>query len=123
MQRAGEGGTFLSAAQHGVFAIDPKAATQLMRSIEQIQESLDKRRRRFEYLKRQKIMLGDLAEARAIAKLDAQVASGDHQAADFVLERFAQALNHVHQAVESCVRRYEHDDEQAAQAFQRISEQ
>ncbi|MBV9142943.1 MAG: hypothetical protein JO115_18860 [Pseudonocardiales bacterium] len=122
MQRAGEGDTFLATAQHGMFAIDPEAAAQLMRSIEQIQESLQQRLLQIQNLKRQKIMLGNLPEARAIAKLDAQVASGDHQSADIVLWRFAEALDHVYQAIGSCVQRYEHDDEQAAQDFQRISE-
>lgn len=121
MQRAGEGGTFLSAAQHGMFAIDPEAATQLMNSLIEIRGSLIERRMQILYLKKQ-VMLGDLLEAQAIAKLDAQVASGDQQSLGFALQRFVDVLDHVHQAVESCVRRYEHDDEQAAQAFQRISE-
>lgn len=121
MQRAGEGGTFLAAAQHGMFAIDPEAATQLMNSLIEIRGSLIERRMKILYLKKQ-VMLGDLLEAQAIAKLDAQVASGDQQSLEFALQRFVDVLDHVHQAVESCVRRYEHDDEQAAQAFQRISE-
>ena len=121
MQLAGDDGTFLAAAQQGMFAIDPVAADQMMMSIEQIQENLDERLMRIHDLKTQ-AMLGDLHEARAIAKIDTSVAAGDPQSADFVLRRFAEVLNDLHQAVEICTRNYEQVDAQAAQDFRRISD-
>lgn len=121
MQLAGEGGTFLTAAQQGMFAIDTVAAGQMMTSIEQIREVLTERLMRVDYLKTQ-AMLGDLDEARAVAGLDTQVASGDHQSLDFVLRRFREVLNHLHQAVEIGTRNYEQVDAQAAQGFRRIGE-
>ncbi|MGH3793028.1 MAG: hypothetical protein ACRDQ9_19960 [Pseudonocardiaceae bacterium] len=121
MQLAGEGGTFLTAAQQGMFAIDTVAAGQMMTSIKQIQESLDKRLRRIDHLKTQ-AMLGDLQEAKAIAELDVRVASQDHQSLDFVLRRFDEALDHLQQAVEIGTRNYEQVDAQAAQGFRRIGE-
>lgn len=122
MQPAGGGGSFLAAAQQGMFAIDTVAADQMMTSIEQIQESLNERLRRIYYLKRQEAMLGDLPEAQAIAKIDALVASGDPQSLEFVLQRFAEVLDDLHQAVQLGTRNYEQLDAQAAQGFQRIGE-
>jgi hypothetical protein len=121
MQLAGGGGTFLGAAQQGMFAIDTEAATHMMTSIEQIQESLDERRRRIRYLAEQ-VMLGDLKEAQAIAELDTQVASGGSHSLNDVLRRFSEELDHLHQAVEACIRNYQQDDAQAAQHFRQISE-
>lgn len=122
MQLAGKDGTFLAAAQQGMFAIDPVAADQMMTSIKQIRGSLTKRLSRIYDLKTQ-AMLGDLQEARAIAGLDTLVATGDRQSLDFVLRRFDEMLDHLHQAVEICTRNYEQVDAQAAQGFRRISEQ
>ncbi len=122
MQLAGGGGTFLAAAQQGMFAIDTVAAGQMMTSIEQIQESLNERLRRIYHLSRQEITLGNLLEAQIIAKLDVRVASGDQQSLDFVLQRFSEVLDDLHQAVEFCMRRYEQDDAQAAQRLGGISE-
>ncbi|MGH3753957.1 MAG: hypothetical protein ACRDRP_14915 [Pseudonocardiaceae bacterium] len=122
MQLAGGGGSFLAAAQQGMFAIDTVAASQMLTSIEQIQESLNKQLRQIHYGKRQGVMLGNLPEAQAIATIDALVVSGDQQSLDFALQRFAEVLDDLHQAVETCMRNYEQDDAQAAQGFRRISE-
>ncbi len=122
MQLAGGGGTFLAAAQQGMFAIDTVAADQMMTSIKQIQESLTERLMRIHHLKRQEILLGDLREAQAIAKIDALVAAGDPQSLEFALQRFAEVLDDLHQAVETCMRNYEQDDAEAAQGFRQISE-
>lgn len=121
MQPAGGGGSVLAAARQGMFAIDTVAADQMMRSIEQIRESLEERLRRIHDLKTQ-AMLGDLPEAQAIAKTDALVASGDPQSLDFVLRRFVEVLDDLHQAVQFGTRNYEQLDAQAAQDFQRIGE-
>ncbi|MGH3684264.1 MAG: hypothetical protein ACRDQY_05005 [Pseudonocardiaceae bacterium] len=121
MQLAGEDGTFLSAAQQGMFAIDTVVAGQMKTSIEQIQEVLEQRLKRIGQLKTQ-AMLGDLQEARAIAGLDVRVASHDHQSLDFVLRRFDEALGHLHQAADTCTRNYEQVDAQAAQGFRQLSE-
>jgi aminoglycoside phosphotransferase len=121
MQLAGGGGSFLAAAQQGMFAIDTVAANQMMASIEQIQESLEERLRRIHDLKTE-AMLGDLHEAQAIAKIDTLVAAGDPQSLDFVLRRFTEILNDLHQAVETCTRNYEQVDTQASQGFRRISD-
>jgi hypothetical protein len=121
MQLADGGGSFLAAAQQGMFAIDTVAANQMMASIEQIQESLEERLRRIYDLKTE-AMLGDLHEAQAIAKIDTLVAAGDPQSLDFVLRRFTEILNDLHQAVETCTRNYEQVDTQASQGFRRISD-
>jgi hypothetical protein len=122
MQLAGGGGTFLGAAQQGMFAIETEAATQMLTSIEQIQENLNQRLRLIHDLKWDEVMLGDMREAQTIAKLDAVVGSGDRQSLDFVLQRLAEVLDDLHHAVEICIRNYQQDDAQAAQGFRRISE-
>jgi hypothetical protein len=122
MQLAGEDGTFLAAAQQGMFAIDTVAADKMKMSIEQIQESLDELLIQTQHTERQRVMLGDLREAQAIATLDTSVASGDQQSLDFVLWHFAGVLDDLHQAIEIGTRNYEQVDAQAAQGFRRISE-
>lgn len=121
MQPAGEGGTFLTAAQQGMFAIDTAAATQLMTSIQQMQEQLEKRLKQIHLLK-VKAKLGQLPEAQAIAELDAQVAAGDQYSLEFVLQRFTETLSTAKQALEIGTRNYEQVDAQAAQSFRRIDE-
>jgi hypothetical protein len=120
MHTAGDG-TFLAAAQQGMFAVDTTAAEEITASIKQIRESLDERLRLIDYLKTQ-AMLGDLPEAQAIAMLDTLVAAGDQQSLHFALQRFAVVLDDLHQAVETCMRDYEQNDAQAARVFRRISE-
>ncbi|MGH3718059.1 MAG: hypothetical protein ACRDRI_04305 [Pseudonocardiaceae bacterium] len=122
MQPAGDGVSFLEAAQQGMFAIDTEAADQITASIAQIQETLTKQLRRIQDLKRQDAMLGDLHEAQAIATLDTLVATGAPQSLDFVLQRFSEELHNLNQAVQICMRTYEQDDAQAAQSFRRIGE-
>lgn len=122
MQTAGGNGTFLAAAQQGMFAIDTTAAGEITASIRQIQESLARRLMLIYDLKRQEILLGDLPEAQAIAALDTLVAAGDQQSLDFALQRFTVVLDDLHQAVETCMRDYEQDDAQAARVFERTSE-
>lgn len=121
MHTAGDG-TFLAAAQQGMFAIDTVAAEEITASIRQIRGSLTERLMLIQSLKRQEAMLGALPEAKAIATLDALVAAGDQQSLDFALQRFAVVLDDLHQAVESCMRDYEQDDAQAARVFERTSE-
>ncbi|MGH3770907.1 MAG: hypothetical protein ACRDRW_05860 [Pseudonocardiaceae bacterium] len=117
MQPAGEGVSFLEAAQQGMFAIDTEAAGQIMKSIEQIKEALAERLMLIHNIKHEKIPLGDLNEAQAIATLDALVASGDQQSLDFVLWRFGVDLDNLCQVVEICMRTYEQVDAQAGQSF------
>lgn len=122
MQPAGGGGSFLTSARQGMFAIDTVSADQMITSIGQIRESLVERLRRIEYVKRQEPMLGVLPEAQAIAKIDALVVSGDPQSLEFVLQHFLEVLDDLHQAVQLGTQNYEQLDEQAAQRFQRIGE-
>jgi|SRR5437868_959908 hypothetical protein len=121
MQLASGSGTFLGAAQQGMFAIDLDAASRMLTSIKQIRTSLDEQRMRIRDLEEQ-VMLGDLMEAQAIAELDTQVASGGSHSLNDVLRRFGEELDHLHQAVEACIRNYQQDDAQAAQGFRRIGE-
>ncbi|MGQ0773370.1 MAG: hypothetical protein ACT4NY_02965, partial [Pseudonocardiales bacterium] len=62
-------------------------------------------------------MLGDLPEAKRISELDAEVAAGDHQSLEYVLQRFAEALDEAHQALEIGMRNYEQIEAQAEQGF------
>lgn len=121
MQPAGDG-TFLAAAQQGMFTVDTTAAGEITASIRQIRGSLTEQLMLIQSLKRQEVMLGGLPEAKAIATLDTLVAAGDQQSLDFALQRFAAVLDDLHQAVEACMRDYEQDDAQAARLFQRVSE-
>ncbi|MGH3811506.1 MAG: hypothetical protein ACRDUV_03475 [Pseudonocardiaceae bacterium] len=122
MQMAGGGGSFLGAAQQGMFAVDTASAGQMMMSIAQMREQLNDRLRRIQFLKTQ-ALLGDLPEARAIADLDALVASGDQQSLEFALRRFAEALEEAHQALELGMRNYEQIEAQAEQGFRGIGEE
>jgi hypothetical protein len=121
MQSTDGGGSFLGAAQQGMFAIDTAAATQMMTSIQQIQERLEKRLKQIHLLK-VKAKLGHLPEAQMIAELDAQVAAGDQYSLEFVLQQFTKALFTAKQALEIDMRNYEQVDARAAQSFRRIGE-
>lgn len=121
MQLAGGSGSFLAAAQEGKFAIDTAAADEMIMSIAQMRERLNDRLKQIDRLK-VRAKLGDLPEAQVIAALDAQVASGDQQSLEFVLRRFAEALDEAHQALEIGMRNYEQVEAQAEQGFQRIGE-
>lgn len=116
---AGGGGTFLGAAQQGMFAVDTASAGQMMMSIAQMRQRLDERLLQIDRLKT-RAKLGDLPEAQAIADLDVRVASGDQQSLDFVLRRFAEALDEAHQALELGMRNYEQIEAQVEHGFRRI---
>lgn len=120
MQPAGEGVSFLEAAQQGMFAIDTAAAKQIKQSIAEIQESVTVQLRQINNLKKQGI-LGDLVEAKAIESRNTLVAIGDSQSLEFVLNRFGEVLDDLDQAVEHCLRNYEQDDAQAARALWQLS--
>lgn len=117
---AGGGGSFVGAAQQGMFAVDTASAGQMMMSIAQMREQLNDRLAQIHLLK-VKAKLGDLPEAQAIADLDVQVASGDQQSLDFVLRRFVEALDEAQQALELGMRNYEQVEAQAEQGFRGIS--
>ncbi len=118
---AGGGGSFLGAAQQGMFAVDTASAGQMMMSIRQMQDKLSYRLQRIDDLK-VKAKLGDLPEAHAIADLDVRVAAGDPQSLEFALLRFRDALEEVHQALEIGMRNYEQIEAQAEQGFRRIGD-
>lgn len=118
---AGGGGSFLAAAQQGMFAVDTASAGQMVMSIRQMRERLNDRLKEIDRLK-VRAKLGDLPEARAIAELNVQVASGDQQSLDFVLRRFAEALEEAEQALEVGMRNYEQIEAQAEQGFRRIDQ-
>lgn len=116
MQPAGEGVSFLEAAQQGTFVIDTVAAGQIKQSIAEVQRNVNIQRRRIDNLKKQGI-LGDLDEARAIEGRNTLVAVGDSQSLDFVLNRFSEVLADLDQAVEHCLGTYKQDEAQNARAF------
>jgi hypothetical protein len=119
MQMAGGGGSFLTAAQQGMFAVDTDAGGQMMMSIQQMQEKLKERLKQIDRLK-VRAKLGDLPEAHAIAELNVRVASGDQQSLEFVLHRFAEALEEARQALEIGMRNYAQVEAQAEQGFRQI---
>ena len=119
MQTSVGGGAFLAAAQQGMFAVDTAAGDAMVTSIKQIRERLNDQLMRIEYLK-EKARLGELLEAHAIAARDALVAAGDEQSLEFVLQRFAEALQDAQQALEIGIRNYAQVEAQAEQGFWRI---
>jgi hypothetical protein len=119
MQVAGGGGSFLAAAQQGMFAIDTASAGQMTMSIRQMQENLIKRLARIDMLKAQ-AKLGDLPEAQAIAGRNVQVASGDGQSLESVLQRFAERLEDARRALEIGMRNYADLEAQAEQGLRGI---
>ncbi|MGH3772805.1 MAG: hypothetical protein ACRDRW_15675 [Pseudonocardiaceae bacterium] len=122
MQTAAGDGTFLAAAQQGMFAVDTAAGEQLVMSIKQMQTELIHRLERIHFLKTE-AKLGDLDEAHAIASRDRQVASGDDgdtQSLEFVLQRFKEALQDAQQALEIGMRNYAEFEAQLEQDYRRI---
>lgn len=99
MQMAGGGGSFLGAAQQGMFAVDTTAGHNMVMSIRAMQDKLEEQLKRIYALKTQ-AKLGDLPEAREIAKLDSLVAAGDHQSLEEALLGFRDALKEARQALE-----------------------
>ncbi|MGQ0778277.1 MAG: hypothetical protein ACT4NY_28365, partial [Pseudonocardiales bacterium] len=92
---AGGFGTFVGAAQQGKFSIDTNSAREMIMSIGQIRTQL-KDQLGMIYALKTRAMLGDLPEAKRISELDAEVAAGDHQSLEYVLQRFAEALDEAH---------------------------
>lgn len=119
MQTAGGGGAFLAAAQQGMFAVDTASAGQMMMSIGQMRDRVNVQLRRIRDLTIE-AKLGDLPEARGIAARDRQVASGDKQSLESVLQRFAEALQEAQQALEIGMRNYAELEAQAEQDFRRV---
>lgn len=87
-----------AAANEGMFAVDQATGQQMTMSIGRMRTELTRQLSRIDHLKT-RAKLGELPEARAIADLDAHVASGDRQSIDFVLQRFAEALEQAHEGV------------------------
>jgi hypothetical protein len=119
MQTAAGGGTFLTAAQQGMFAVDTAAGEKMVASIKQIRTSLNDQLEIARFLKNE-VKLGDFGEARTIAGLDRLVASGDEQSLEFVLQRFAETLENTQQALEIGMGNYTELEAQAEQDFRRI---
>ncbi|MGB6161885.1 MAG: hypothetical protein WCF33_14785 [Pseudonocardiaceae bacterium] len=119
MQTATEGGTFLRAAQQGMFAVDTAAGEKMVASIKQMQDRVNVQLRKLWYLKTE-AKLGDLPEAHGIAGLDRLVAAGDEQSLEFVLQRFAETLQEAQQALEISMRNYAELEAQTKQDFRRV---
>lgn len=119
MQLAGGDGTFLAAAQQGMFAVDTASAGQMMMSIRQMQETLNIQLARIRELTIQ-TELGDLPEAHVVAGRNVQVASGDEQSLQFVLQRFADSLEEAHQALEIGMRNYAEVEARTEQEYRRM---
>lgn len=119
MQTAAGSGSFLTAAQQGMFAVDTAAGKDMVASIKQMQDRVNIQLRTVRDLKTE-IKLGDLPEARGIAGLDRLVASGDEQSLEFVLQRFAEALQDAQQALEISMRNYAELEAQTKQDLRRI---
>jgi len=116
-------GEFVRAAQLGGvagFAVDTDSAREMILSIGQVQDQLKIRLAQIHRLK-VRAKLGGLPEALAISELDSQVASGDTQSLQEVLQRFAEVLEEADQALEIGMRNYEQIETQAEQDFGRIS--
>lgn len=118
---AGGGGSFLAAAQQGMFAVDTDSATQMTMSIQQMQDKLADRLLQMDILK-VKAKLGDLPEAHAVADLNVRVASGDHQSLEFALQQFADALEEARQALEIGMKNYAQVETQAKQGLGQIGQ-
>ncbi|MGH3534943.1 MAG: hypothetical protein ACRDQG_09575 [Pseudonocardiaceae bacterium] len=116
---AGGGGSFLAAAQQGMFAVDTDSATQMTMSIRQMQDKLLYRLQKIDDLK-VKAKLGNLPEAQAVADLNVRVASGDPQSLEFALLRFRDALEEVRQALEIGMKNYNQVEAQAEHGFRQI---
>ncbi|MGH3534940.1 MAG: hypothetical protein ACRDQG_09560 [Pseudonocardiaceae bacterium] len=119
MQMAGGGGSFLAAAQQGMFAVDTDSAGNMIMSIRQMQRQLEKRLKEIGDLK-VKAMLGDLPEAHAVADLNVRVAGPDHQSLEFALQEFAKTLEEARQALEIGMRNYAQVEAHAEQGFGQI---
>ncbi|MGQ0778274.1 MAG: hypothetical protein ACT4NY_28350 [Pseudonocardiales bacterium] len=112
---AGGFGTFVGAAQQGKFSIDTNSAHEMIMSIGEIREQLNVQLAQIQRLK-VRAKLGDLPEAQAIAKLDAEVAAGDDpQSLEYVMQLFKERLDEAHQALEIGMRNYEQIEAQAEQ--------
>lgn len=110
-------GNFLRAAQLGGvagFAVDTDSARAMIMSIGDIRTEMNKQLASISYLKRQ-AKLGDLPEAQVIARLDAEVAAGDLQSLEEVMQRFKERLDEAHQALEIGMRNYEQIEAQNEQ--------
>jgi hypothetical protein len=119
MQMAGGGGSFLQAAQQGMFAIDTESAGNMIMSIRQMQQKLDARLKQIDNLKI-KAKLGDLPEAHAISNLNVRVAAGDHQSLEYALQGFAAALEEARQALEIGMKNYAQVEADAERGFRQI---
>lgn len=115
---AGGFSKFVGAAQQGKFSIDTNSAREMIMSIGQIREQLNKKLNEIYALKVQ-AKLGDLPEAQAIAKLDMEVAAGDPQSLENVMKLFRERLEEAHQALEIGMRNYEQIEAQAEQDIRR----
>jgi len=119
---AGGFGNFVGAAQQGKFAVDTVAGGEMVMSIKQMRQRLNDRLQQLDALKVQ-AKLGNLPEASAIAEFNVLVASGDEQSLDYVLRRFAEALEEAQQALEVGMRNYAEIEAHAEQSFRRIGQE
>lgn len=91
-------GSLAAVAGSGGFAVDAVTGERMRLSINDMIDKLDGRMRDISRLTQQ-ARLGSLPEAQAVAALDAQVASGDAQSLDHVLQAFRAALVQAEEAV------------------------
>jgi alpha-D-ribose 1-methylphosphonate 5-triphosphate synthase subunit PhnG len=118
MQAAGGMAGMAKAAYDGHFAVDPGTGEQLMMSLEQMREELDSVRASAGRLDRE-TPLGEMLEARAVSKLNQQVASGDEQSLLHVLEQFKTSLDQAIDAVRQGMANYQQVDTEMREAYER----
>jgi hypothetical protein len=103
----------VQAAASGHFAVDPGTGEQLMMSLGQMLDEVDTVLEKAKYLDRE-VQLGDLPEARAVAKLNREVAAGDPQSLHDVLQQFKTSLQQAHEAVQRGMTNYAQVDAEIA---------
>lgn len=114
MVGAGVMGGLVDAANQGMFAVDTVTGATMSNSIGAMHDQVIASLQRIQYLKTE-AKLGDMPEALRVAQLNALVAAGDPQSLQFVLQRFAEALERAEEAVRVGMRNYEQVEQMNAQ--------
>jgi flagellar hook-basal body complex protein FliE len=108
----------VQAAASGQFAVDQGTGQQLMMSLSQMLDDVDKVLRKAKELDRN-VNLGTLPEAVAVSQLDRQVAAGDPQSLYEVLQQFKTSLEQAYEAVRQGMANYEQVETQIAEDYNR----
>lgn len=108
----------IQAAASGQFAVDQGTGQQLMMSLSQMLDDVDKVLRKAKELDRN-VNLGTMPEALAVSQLDRQVAAGDPQSLYEVLQQFKTSLEQAYEAVRQGMANYEQVETQIAEDYNR----